>query len=414
VSVTAEPSSVLHRNRDFALLQAGQLLSQAGTQVASIAYPLLVLSTTGSAAKAGLVGFARILPTAIFALPAGVVADRWNRKRVMVVSDVLRLVAVAAFAAALFVDGVAFWVIPLVAFLEGAGGPFFNAAQSGAMRSVVPHEQLPAAMNVVTGRQAVVSLGGPPLGGALFTIGHALPFAFDAVSYAFSTLSLLAMRTPFEEARESQATTLRSQVAEGVRFLWSHPFLRAATLVFAPVNFIGVGLSFSLVVIAKDHGLSGGLVGVLVASFGVGILVGSFVSPFVRRVLPPRAVLLLETWMWPVSLAFVVWPNPWVLAVALLPAGLAIPSTDSVVFGHQLAITPDRLVGRVSSAFTSLVAVLAPLGPLLAGLMLGTFSERVAVGLLASGTLVVAIAATSSRALRDEPVADATARAGGA
>jgi MFS family permease len=77
----------LRRNRDFVLLQIGQLLSNAGTQTTSIAYPLLVLAVTHSAAKTGVVSFARTLPAALLALPAGVAADRWDRKRLMIAAD---------------------------------------------------------------------------------------------------------------------------------------------------------------------------------------------------------------------------------------------------------------------------------------------------------------------------------------
>jgi MFS family permease len=116
--VTAVP---LRRNRDFLLLQAGRLLSSAGTQLTSIAYPLLVLAVTGSAAKAGVVGFARTLPTALLALPAGVAADRWNRKRLMIGADGVRVLALTALAATILAGESPFWLIVVVAFVEGTG-----------------------------------------------------------------------------------------------------------------------------------------------------------------------------------------------------------------------------------------------------------------------------------------------------
>src|SRR5688500_12387321 len=119
------------------LLQAGQLLSNVGTQSTSIAYPLLVLAVTGSAAMAGAVVFARTLPMALFALPAGVAADRWNRRWLMVGADGVRVLAVGALAAAIVVDRAAFWAILLVAVVEGAGAALFSAAQAGALRAVV-------------------------------------------------------------------------------------------------------------------------------------------------------------------------------------------------------------------------------------------------------------------------------------
>jgi predicted MFS family arabinose efflux permease len=395
--------SPLRHNRDFLLLQLGQLLSQSGTQIASIAYPLLVLSLSGSATQAGIVGFARLASGAVFALPAGLIADRWNRKTLMIASDVLRLVTMAALAAAIVSGDVSFSMITVAAFLEGTGASFFQAAESGAMRSVVPAEQLPAAINVVTGRRAAINVAGPPLGGALFGLARSLPFVADAVSYAFSTVALLAMRTPFQEERDEKAGRLREQLLEGFRFLWHHPFLRMTTLVFAPLGFVALGYTLALVVIAEQEGLSGAAVGALVASFGVGVLVGSAVSPWVRKALPTRAVLLLELWMWPIPLLFVVWPNVYVLAASLVPAALAIPSTDSVVFGYQLALTPDRLVGRVGSVFRTIVLFVGPIGPLVAGFLLGQASPRLAIGFFVAVALLAAVVATLSSALRSVP-----------
>jgi MFS family permease len=393
----------LRHNRDFLLLQLGQLFSQSGTQVASIAYPLLVLALTGSATQAGIVGFARLASSAVFALPAGLLADRWNRKTLMIASDVLRLVTMAALAAAIVTGDVTFWMISLAAFLEGTGASFFQASEAGAMRSVVPAAQLPAAVNVVTGRRAAINVAGPPVGGALFGLARSLPFVVDALSYAFSTVFLLAMRTPFQEERGEDAGRLRDQLLEGFRFLWHHPFLRMTTLVFAPLGFVALGYTLALVVIAEEEGLSGAGVGALVASFGVGVLVGSAISPQIRRALPTRAVLLLELWMWPIPLLFVLWPNVYVLAASLIPAALAIPSTDSVVIGYQLALTPDRLVGRVGSVFRTIVLLVAPVGPLVAGFLLGGTSPRLAVGFFVGVALLTAVVATLSPALRTVP-----------
>jgi MFS family permease len=405
--------SPLRHNRDFLLLQLGQLLSQSGTQIASIAYPLLVLSLSGSATQAGIVGFARLASGAVFALPAGLIADRWNRKTLMIASDVLRLVTMAALAAAIVSGDVSFSMITVAAFLEGTGASFFQAAESGAMRSVVPAEQLPAAINVVTGRRAAINVAGPPLGGALFGLARSLPFVADAVSYAFSTVALLAMRTPFQEERDEKAGRLREQLLEGFRFLWHHPFLRMTTLVFAPLGFVALGYTLALVVIAEQEGLSGAAVGALVASFGVGVLVGSAVSPWVRKALPTRAVLLLELWMWPIPLLFVVWPNVYVLAASLVPAALAIPSTDSVVFGYQLALTPDRLVGRVGSVFRTIVLFVGPIGPLVAGFLLGQASPRLAIGFFVAVALLAAVVATLTPALRSVPNVVVRETAGG-
>jgi hypothetical protein len=396
----------LRRNRDFMLLQTGQLLSALGTASASIAYPLLVLALTGSPAKAGIVGFARTLPLALFALPAGLAADRWNRKHLMIGADAIRAAAVAAIAGIVLADAAAFWPIPVAAFVEGGGTAVFAACQAGAVRAVVPIRQLPAATAVRTGRAAAVFLVGPPLGGALFGIARALPFVVDAVSYTFSIVALGAMRTPFQEDRQPELASIRMRLAEGFRFLWSRPFIRTCAFLFGLANFMGPGILLAIVVIGEGQGLSGGEVGLLVGVFGACILLGSFLSPLVRRALPVRGVLLLELWTWLGCGLFLVWPNVYVLAASILPTGLAIPSTDSVVHGYRIAMTPDRLIGRVESVWSSISLVIAPLGPLAAGFLLGAVSPRATIAVFFCFGLTLAIWGTLSPSIRAAPSLD--------
>ena len=396
----------LHRNRDFVLLQLGQLFSNAGTESTTIAYPLLVLAVTDSPAKAGVVSFARMIPAALLALPSGLAADRWNRKRLMVGADCVRVLAIGSLAALILAGRVRFWEIAAVAFVEGVGAVAFTTAHAGALRGVVPRHQLPAAISTQTGRQASVQLAGPPLGGGLFELARALPFVADAASYVFSTLSLLAVRAPFQQERERGPESLRARLAEGFAFLWQRPFLRTCALLFGLANFIGPGVLFAVVVIGRGEGLSGGGIGVLVAAFGACVLLGSLLSPFVRRVLPVRAVLLLELWTWVGCALFLVRPTVYVLVLGILPTALVIPSTDSVVHGYRIAMTPDRLLGRVEAVRTTISLSIAPLGPLAAGLLLAHVSERATIAVFATVGFVLALCGTVSPSIRAAPSLD--------
>ncbi|HEX6701325.1 MAG TPA: MFS transporter [Gaiellaceae bacterium] len=392
----------LRRNRDFQLLQLGQLLSSTGTQATAIAYPLIVLAVTHSAAKAGVVGFARTVPLALLALPAGDAADRWNRKRLMIAADGIRAAAVGGLAVVILLDRVVFWAIPLVAFVEGAGTALFSAAQPGALRAVVPVPQLPAALGARAGREATAELAGPPLGGALFGLARGLPFLVDAVSYGFSTLCLLVIRVPFQEPRGTEV----SRPWDGFRFLWREPFLRTSALLLGLANFLDTGLLLALVVIGRRQGLSAGAVGALVGAFAACVLLGSLLSPLVRRLLTVRAVLLVELWTWLGCALFLIRPSVYVLTAGILPTALAIPSTDSVVHGYRIAITPDRLLGRAESARRTISLVLAPLGPLAAGVLLGAVSARATIAVFAACGLVLALWGTTSASIRAAPKLD--------
>jgi MFS family permease len=393
----------LWRNREFVLLESGRLLSTAGTSSTGIAYPLLVLALTSSPAKAGLVGFARLAPYALLALPAGVAADRWNRKSLMIGADVVRALMLAGLAVAVQLDHAGWPLIAAIAFAEGAGAVVFGVAQAGALRAIVPRRQLPAAVGAQRARSAAVDLAGPPLGGALFAVGRALPFAVDSASYAFSIASLAAIRTPFQEERELESTRLRSQVAEGFRFLWRQPFIRATTFLYALLNVTIPALLLVVIVVGRREGLSSSEIGGLVAAFGAALLAGALLSPLLRRRLSVRAIILLELWTALGSGLFLVWPTIWVLVAGMLPQAIVIPATDSVVVGYRVAVTPDRLLGRVESVRSNLARLIDPLGPLAAGLLLSATSARVTVAFFVGWSGALLAWGMASPAIRAAP-----------
>jgi hypothetical protein len=291
----------------------------------------------------------------------------------------------------------------VVALVEGTGSTFFGAADAGALRAVVPGPQLPAAAGAREARRSVVRLGGAPLGGALYGLSRAVPFAANAFSYLFSTLSLLLMRTPFEEADERDRAPLRAQFTEGFQYMWSHAFLRTTAFLYGAGNLLATALLLLIVLIAESQGLTPGAIGLLTASVGVGTLVGSVSSPFFRKVFSVRTIMLLELWTWLAVWAFVIWPNVYVLAAWSVLFGIAAPVTDSVVVGYRLAVTPGRLVGRVESVRTTISLVASPLGPLLAGWLLEATSPRPTVAIFAVGGLALVAWGTLSPALRSAP-----------
>ena len=394
----------LRRNRDFVLLQTGQALSTVGSEASGVAYTLLVLALTHSPAKAGLTGFARLIPWVLFALPAGVVVDRWNRKHVMIVSDLVRVVALASLGVVAAMGRLSFAQIPIVAFVEGSMLVFFNIAEIGAVRSVVPTPQLQRAFATEQARLSSVYLAGPPLGGFLFGVGRSLPFLVDAVSYAFSTGTLLAMRTPFQEEREEIDTRkLRAQIAEGFAWLWRHTFLRTCALLFVGTNFAFGALELTLIVAARRQGLHSAAIGGLLAVWGALSLAGSVAAPRFHKLLSMRTILVGSSWLALTIAAYVVEPNVFVLVAGTAPFVFFNPTVNAMIIGYRVAIVPDRLQGRVNSVARSLALLGLPLGPVVAGLLLGSFSARTTVTFLLAGFVVLAVVTTASRSIRTAP-----------
>jgi hypothetical protein len=394
----------LRKNRDFILLQVGQTLSTIGSMSTQIAYPLLVLALTHSPARAGIVGFAVVVPWAIFGFSAGVLADRAPRRRVMVTSDIVRIAAVTSVVVAIAVHHLTFVHVAVVAFLEGTMFVFFNVAEFGALRSVVSTVQLPRAVAAEQARYSTVQLIGPPLGGALFGIGRAFPFAANATSVLFSLGSILSIRTPFQEAREAvEDEPLRSQLAEGLRWLWGRPFLRTCALLFTATNLIFEGLILVIVVVGRKQGLSSSEIGGLIAAFGACSLVGSAIAPTLQRLLSMRAIIIVSVWV-PLSISvFVLFPNVYVLLAVIVPVMVFLPTTSATVIGYRVAVVPDRLTGRVNSAARTIALCGTPLGPLSAGLLLSATSARVTIAIYALFLLVPALIGTWSPSIRNAP-----------
>ena len=133
----------LRRNRDFVLYQSGGLLSTFGSGISGIAYPLLTLALTHSAAKTGYVGAVEFLPLVLLSAPAGVAADRFDRRRLMIASDAVGATALALLAAAVLTGHARFWMIVVVAFVDTSAAVLYRSGSSGAMKAVVPSRSSP-------------------------------------------------------------------------------------------------------------------------------------------------------------------------------------------------------------------------------------------------------------------------------
>lgn len=382
------------------------MLSTIGSTSTQVAYPLLILAITHSPAKAGAVGFANLAPYALFALLAGVAADRWNRKTLMILMDLVRVLGMTSIVLALAAHDLTFAQVIVVAFLEGSAFVFFNIAEVGAVRSVVPTQQLPDAFAAEQARFSVVTLAGPPLGGVLFGLGRSLPFLADAISYVFSIGSLAWMRTPFQEARERDTAPLRTQIREGIAWLWSHRYLRTSAFIFAGDNFVFQAIFLVFIVTARRHGLSSGLIGVLIAAFGTSALLGSLVSPRASKLLSIRTIMLLNQWLNGLFVLYLFIPSPYTLVACVVPVAFAGPWLNAVIIGYRTAVTPDHLVGRVSSVARNIALLAQPLGPLAAGLLLAAFTPRLTVLVLAALCAALALFSTLSPSIRNSPSLD--------
>lgn len=266
----------------------------------------------------------------------------------------------------------------------------------------------------VAQQQLQYSLGGivgPPLGGALYAASPLLPFALDAASYAASGAAIAALRGRLSGERVAAGRSLRGEVAEGVRWLWRQPLIRAMTLLTGLANLGGTGVTLLVIVLAQRQGASAAATGAIFAAAGVGGVLGALVAPRIQRRFSFGRAIIGIYWSFAIIvLLFTVAVSPPLLAAVLFGTALVGPSFNTVQQTYRLKLIPERLQGRVNSAFRLVAQGMAPLGLALTGVLL----ERVGgvgTALILGGFLVgVAILTTLNRQVRHAPaLTDGTA-----
>ncbi len=392
----------LRRNRDFTLLWTGQVCSELGASTSQLAIPLLVLGLTGSPTDAGLVGTVALVVGAVARLPGGAVADRWDRRRLMLASDGARLVASAGLAVAV-VTG---WVtVPLVVVVVAVTAVFdvvFSPAETASVPRVVPAVQLAEAFARNEARTYVVTLAGPPLGGLLYGVGRAVPFVADTVSYLVSLLTVAAIRSPLQD-RPGQRPPQRlgADIREGVAQVLASPFLRALLVVAAPLNLAIGGALFTTTITLRLAGTSAGLVGAAQGLIGAGGLLGAFAAASLQRRVSIRGLVLGVTVGLTVALAAAtVLAGHLVMAVPIAVGLFLAPSANVVLFARLAATTPDHIQARVISVVILAAGGASALAPLLGDVLITQAGGRGAMSVWTAVVAIAVLAAAVTRGLR--------------
>lgn len=375
----------LRSNRNFRLLWIGQILSDVGTQIGTLAYPLLVLALTHSALLAGAVGTAASVSAFAVRLPAGALADRLDRRRTMILSDGGRVVALGALAGLVAAHTVSWPVVLAVAVVDRAADTLFTPASLAALPIIVEDEHLETAWAVSEGRQYAANLIGPPLGGLLYGLGRAIPFAADAVSYAISVFTSWELRGEFGvEIAGSERRGLWSEAMDGLKVLWHDKLLRAVLILAPLINFAFSGAIFTVILGLRRNGVSAVVVGGAEAVVMVGGLVGAVVaSRIVNRLSVQQSLLTLTVSGAALMLvAAAVMPSPLVAIPLAVPLILS-PAANAALFAFVLRRTPPSLHGRVNNGLLQVALALATLAPLASGVVVNEASARWAMGLFA-------------------------------
>jgi MFS family permease len=394
----------LSRNRNYQLLWGSRMLSGFGLSSAGIAFPLLVLTTTGSAAESGVVLGTIAATQCAAGLPAGVLADRWNRKRIMIGCEAILAAASASLVVALIWHDVTIPQIIVVAGTIGICGALFEPAESASLPNLVQERQVSTALAMNFARSSLGGVSGTAAGGFLFAIGRALPFVADMVSHAVACCALTFLRMPSPPARPEPASSLRREMLDGLSWVWQQRLIRVLSICALVLSFFFTAFYLVVIVLARRRGIPSGEIGVMAAMLGAGGVAGSLLAPYLHKKLSPYTSIALVFWVFTAltPMATFIY-NGYLLGALFFGIALLPPTANTTILTRQLLITPDHLRGRLSGVIGLMVGTAAAAGPMFGGILVDLLPSTRAVLICAAGIAVITLVVTANPTLRHFP-----------
>jgi MFS family permease len=383
----------------FWQLWSASSLSNLADGLVKVALPLVAVTLTDSPGLVAGVTLAVTLPWLLFALPAGALADRVDRRIAMLTANVVRATGMAVLAVTVLLglesSPAAIWALYATALLLGTAETVYDTCAQSILPQVVARDQLPRANGRLLAAELTANeFVGPPLGGLLVAAGVTVAFATPAALWAAAVGALLLLRGGFSVSRR-EPTTLRADVVEGLRYLWRHRLLRTLAAMTGLYNF-GTNATFAVFVlyaVGSDSalGLTEVGYGLLFATIAAGSLIGALLADrIIRRLGRSRSLFLgILGGVGTVGIAAVT-TVPLVIATAFLIGGLTNALWNVVALSLRQRITPDRILGRINSSYRLVAWGTRPLGAAAGGLLGELVGLRAVFG-IAAGLILAAL-----------------------
>ncbi|MEU5683779.1 MFS transporter [Streptomyces venezuelae] len=408
------PTTSLWSNRNYRIFVVIQTLSALGDSFSFVAIPLLVLHSTGSVVQMGLVTGLTGVASIVTGLFAGVIADRFDRRGLMMLSDMARCLLYGLIPL-VWLFATPMWLIYTVVPLTGGFAMLFQVTYVTVVPAIVEPGQIIRANAHLYGSYAVATVGGPALAGLVAAaFGPVAALGIDAVTFAVSAAGLLLVQlrpTPRPAGSEGQGGPgrgaergrVRDEFLAGFRFLWAHPVLRPLTVLLSLFIFLTHGMTDVIIFrVKEDLGHGDGTVGYVLSAGTVGTFLASFLVARLRKGLG-----FGPSWIGAVTLAGV--------AVACLGLTGSVPVIGALSAAMLLAtgvagicsmslrqeVTPGHLLGRVTAAFWTTHYSLGPLGAAAVTAAAAGFGVAEVCLAVGAGVVCVALSGTLTGIVRD-------------
>jgi MFS family permease len=375
----------LWRHPDFMKLWTAETISQFGTQVTLLGLPLIaIILLKASAFEVGLLGTIEFLPFILFGLPAGAWVDRLRRRPILIAGDLGRALSLASIPIVYELGHLTLPQLYVVAFVNGVLTVFFDVAYQSYLPSIVDRDQLVEGNSKLEGSRAVAQLAGPGLAGGLIQLVKA-PIAIiaDAASFVGSALFVFLIRKPEPpvEVHPEGKQKIRTEIAQGLRYVLRNPLLRAIAACTGSSNLFSNMAGAVLILYAvRNLDLSPGAIGLIFGVGNLGALLGALSgSAFARKLgvgptIVGSALIFGPPWLL-VPLASPSFPYPYLIGAMLIGSfGSVIYNVNQV--GLRQAITPLRMQGRMNATMRFMVWGTIPIGAFLGGVLGNTIGLR--------------------------------------
>jgi MFS family permease len=393
------------RSSAFSRFYAGQALSYLGDGLRTLAIPLLVFRLTGSATAIGWTWGLELAPYALVSLIGGSLADRVDRRRLMIASDALRFAVMAAFSILFATGHLSIAMVYGGVVVLAIGGSIFLGAQTPSLRYILGADGVKSGMSSLVATEQTVGLVAPPLGGALMGIVGPLPaLVINTITYLFSQAAIASVPTFGPDAPGSIPTPreIASDIVTGWRHLMADAAIRTTAFYSLFFNVVGsIGFVALIPYFKRAFGAHDAAIGLAFGCFAGGAALGSFVAGRTH---------------WPVGRALVIanlidgvgWlPLPWAASMPVAVAGVVISSITAgyfvtTIISWRMRILPEELIGRVFGVVRLIVLIGILPGSLAGGWLADHIGVRQTMAISAFGYLITGALMATSRAVRNE------------
>ena len=385
-TVAAKP---LHRNADYLKWFVSDVAADAGNAIRAFAMPLIGLAITGSLSLAGAIGGVSMISSLLMYLPGGVVADRVDRKKLLVVGHGLGVFIWASAIVAYLTGNLNTATLFALAALSGLRSGFFGGVSIPALRQLVPGEQLPRALAANQARDGAIQMTSGPVGGFLVALSVWAPFAAQTIGHAIAWFFSRTIKADLRPGRaqasnatslseEADATTealrVRDQIAGGFRWLKHHPTITTLTVLVAITAAALNGTIQTLILSLAASGANEARIGLVSTAIAVGMIIGSLIAGRITSRIPTGKLAIASLIFEGVALTpLLVIDNFYVVLIFVAIAALSVPLFNSAASGWSIAQIPEDQIGSIGAAAGLINAGLLPLAPIMAGVGLDAF-----------------------------------------